>query len=94
MAHDLDITRPYYDLDKSREYLSAGGRPDRFEFTAVTWNSPFLVPSTEVVRAMLKKIGVTMNIDVLNTGPATESFFHAQKYPLFITQWSRYPEPD
>ena len=94
LAHDPDVARPYYDLDKAREYLRAGGKPDGFEFTAVTWNSPFLVPSAEVVRAMLKKIGVKMEIDVLNTGPATEAFFHARQYPLYVTQWSRYPEPD
>jgi ABC-type transport system substrate-binding protein len=93
-AHNPGLPRPYYDLDKAREYLRKGGKPDGFEVAAVTWNSPILVPSTEVVRAMLKKIGVTMSIDVFNTGPATEAFFHARKYPLYITIWSRYPEPD
>ena len=93
-AHDPDVQRPHYDLDKAREYLRAGGKPEGFEFTAVTWNSPVLVPASEVVRAMLKKIGVTMNIDVLNVGSATETFFHGRKYPLYITSWSRYPEPD
>ena len=93
-AHDPDVPRPYYDPDRAREFLRAGGMPDGFEFTAVTWNSPTLVPTTEIVRVMLKKIGITMNIDVLNTGPATEAFFHARQYPLYITSWSRYPEPD
>jgi peptide/nickel transport system substrate-binding protein len=93
-AHDPDVPRPEFDLEKAREFLKAGGKPDGFEFTAVTWNSPTLVPTTEVVRAMLKKIGVTMNIDVLNVGPATEAMFHSGQYPLYITSWSRYPEPD
>jgi peptide/nickel transport system substrate-binding protein len=93
-AHDPEVARPEYDLEKAKEYLRAGGKPDGFEFTAVTWNSPTLVPTTEVVRAMLKKIGVTMNIDVLNVGPATEAMFHSGLYPLYITSWSRYPEPD
>ena len=53
-----------------------------------------LGPSAEVVRAMLKKIGIRMDIDVLSSGPATERFNHGQEYPLFITSWSRYPEPD
>ena len=43
---------------------------------------------------MLKKIGIKMNIDVLSGGPATERFFHGKEYPLYITTWSRYPEPD
>lgn len=93
-AHDPDVERPYYDPGKARAFLRAGGKPEGFEFTAITWNSPVLVPTAEIVRAMLKKIGVTMNIDVLNTGSATENFFHGRLYPLYITSWSRYPEPD
>ncbi len=93
-AHDPDVARPFYDPEKAREFLRAGGKPDGFEFTAVTWNSPVLMPSAEIVRAMLKKIGVTMNIEVLNTASATEDFFHGRLYPMYLTSWSRYPEPD
>jgi peptide/nickel transport system substrate-binding protein len=93
-AHNPDVERPYYDLDKAREYLRAGGKPDGFEFTVVTWNHPMIATSAEVVRDMLKKIGVTMNIEVFNAKSATEAFFHARKYPMFMSQWSRYPEPD
>jgi len=93
-AHDPNVDRPVYDPERARELLSEGGQPDGFEFTAVTWNSPTLVPTSSIIREMLKKIGVKMNIDVLQTGPATEAFFHARQYPLYITSWSRYPEPD
>ncbi len=93
-AHDPDVPRPYYDPDKAREYLVKAGKPDGFEFTAMTWTSPVLIPTTEVIRAMLKKIGVVMNIEVFSVGVATEGFFHGRKFPLYITGWSRYPEPD
>ena len=93
-AHDPDVPRPYYDPDKAREYLAKAGKPDGFEFTAMTWTSPVLIPTTEVIRAMLKKIGVVMNIEVFSVGVATEGFFHGRKFPLYITGWSRYPEPD
>ena len=43
---------------------------------------------------MLKKVGITMEIEVLNAGPATENFFHGRQYPMYLTSWSRYPEPD
>ena len=92
-AHAPDVQRPTYAPDKAREFLRRSGVQD-VEFTAVTNNSPVLVPTAEIVRAMLKDIGITMNIDVLNTGAATESFFHGQKYGLYVTSWSRYPEPD
>ena len=93
-AHDADVKRPYYDPDKALEYLGRAGRSEGFEFTAVTNNSPVSIPSAEIIRAMLKKIGIKMNIDVLSGGPATERFFHGKEYPLYITTWSRYPEPD
>ncbi len=93
-AHDPDVARPYYDPDKARDYLVKAGRPDGFEFTAVTSNSPVLIPTAEIIRVMLKKVGINMNIEVLSTGLATERFFHGREYPLYLTGWSRYPEPD
>jgi len=93
-VHEPDAERPYYDVDKARRYLEKAGRESGLEFTAVTHHNPLLVSSAEVVRAMLKKIGIHMDIDVLSSGPATERFNHGQEYPMFITSWSRYPEPD
>lgn len=92
-AHDPDVARATYDPQKSREYLAKAG-VDGFEFTAVTNNSPVLIPAAEIARAMLKKVGITMNIEVYNAGVSTERFFHQRNYPMFVTSWSRYPEPD
>ena len=93
-VHDPTVDRPYYDPVKARTYLETAGLPNGFEFTAVTTNSPTLIPTAEILRAMLKKIGIAMNIEVLNTGAATERFFHGRQYPMYLTGWSRYPEPD
>lgn len=93
-VHEPDAERPYYDVEKARRYLAKAGREGGVEFTAVTHHNPLLVSSAEVVRAMLKKIDIHMDIDVLSSGPATERFNHGQEYPMFITSWSRYPEPD
>ena len=35
-----------------------------------------------------------MNIEVLNVTSATERFFHGRAYPMYLSGWSRYPEPD
>ena len=43
---------------------------------------------------MLKKINVKMDIEVLHSTPATEMFFHNEMYPMYLTTWSRYAEPD
>lgn len=93
-AYEPSLPRPTYDPEKAREFLRKAGRPDGFEFTAVTNNSPVLVPVAEILRAMLKKVGIRMNIEVLAGGPATERFFHGRVYPMYMTTWSRYPEPD
>lgn len=93
-AHDPDVPRPYYDPDKAREFLAKPGFEEGVEFTAVTYNAAELVSTAEIIRAMLKKVGITMNIEVLTNAAATENFFHGRQYPLYITAWSRYPEPD
>ncbi len=92
-AHDDDVTRPTYDPEKARALLLAAGK-DEFTFTAVTNNSSTLILTAEVVRAMLKKVGINMEIEVMNAGVATERFFHGESYPVYLTTWSRYPEPD
>jgi ABC-type transport system substrate-binding protein len=92
-AHDPDVDRPDYDPDEARRLLMEAGVED-LEFTAVTNNSATLIQTAEIVRAMLKKVGITMDIEVLNAGVATERFFHAEAYPMYLTAWSRYPEPD
>ncbi len=92
-AHDPDVPRPTYDPDKARALLHEAG-VENFSFTAITNNSATLIPVAEIVRAMLKKVGIEMNIEVLNAGVATERFFHGEAYPVYLTSWSRYPEPD
>ena len=93
-AHAPSDARPAYDPDRSRALLREAGRTDGFEFTAVTNNNALHIPAAEIVRAMLKRVGITMDIEVLNAGVATERFFHGRQYPLYMTGWSRYPEPD
>ncbi|MEM7018942.1 MAG: ABC transporter substrate-binding protein [Pseudomonadota bacterium] len=93
-AHDPTVERPHYDLEKARAYLAKSKYADNATFTTVTNNSPTLIPSAEIIRVMLKKLGITMNIEVLHAGAATEDFFHGQQYPMYMTAWSRYPEPD
>ena len=93
-AHEPSDARPGYDPERARELLREAGRTDGFEFTAVTNNNALHIPAAEIVRAMLRRVGITMDIEVLNAGVATERFFHGRQYPLYLTGWSRYPEPD
>ena len=60
----------------------------------LTNNSPYNIQTAAVIREMLKKIQVNMEIEVLHSTPATEMFFHNEMYPMYLTTWSRYAEPD
>jgi peptide/nickel transport system substrate-binding protein len=83
-----------YDLNKAKAALAAGGKASGFELNIVTWNSPLHQQTAEIVRAQLGRVGIKANIEVLTVGPATEKFFTGKATPLFLTSWSRYPEPD
>jgi peptide/nickel transport system substrate-binding protein len=91
---DDTVPRPYYDLKKAREYLKLGGKPNGFEMDVITWDSATLIPSTELLKAMLAQVGIKVNIKVYNVGTGTEKFFHTKEAPMFSTSWSLYPEPD
>jgi peptide/nickel transport system substrate-binding protein len=83
-----------YDLKKAREALAAAGKPNGFELNIVTWNSPLHQQAAEIARAQLGRVGIKASIEVLTVGPATEKFFAGKASPVFLTSWSRYPEPD
>lgn len=86
--------RVIYDVKKAKDDLAAAGKPNAFELNIVTFNNPLLQQTAEIVRAQLGRVGIKANIEVLTVGPATEKFFAGKASPVFLTQWSRYPEPD
>lgn len=83
-----------YDLKKAKEALAAAGKPNGFELNILTWNSPLHQQTAEIVRAQLGRVVIKAQIEVLTVGPATEKFFAGKTSPVFLTSWSRYPEPD
>ncbi|HEY0421395.1 MAG TPA: ABC transporter substrate-binding protein, partial [Acetobacteraceae bacterium] len=93
-AYDPSVARPHYDPAKARDYLKKGGKPDGFTLDAITWTSQEHIPSAEIVRAQLGAIGIKLNLQVYNVSVATEKFYGGREAPLFLTSWSRYPEPD
>lgn len=88
-----DLYLPY-SVEKAKEALAAGGKPDGFELDILTWNVPTHQRTAEIVRAQLGLVGIKANIEVLTVGPATEKFFSGKQTAMFLTSWSRYPEPD
>jgi len=93
-AHDATVPRPKFDLAKARDYLKKAGKPNGFAFEGITWSNPTHPQSAEIVKAQLSAIGIDMKITVQSVQAATSNFFAGTAGDMFLTSWSRYPEPD
>ncbi len=93
-AYQPSSARVTYDVKKAREALAAAGKPNGFELNIVTFNNPLHQQTAEILRAQLGRVGIKANIEVLTVAASTEKFFAGKSTPLFLTSWSRYPEPD
>ena len=93
-AYDPTVPRPSYNVAKAREYLKLGGKPNGFEMDVDLWPSEVNTPTAEIVRAQLAAIGIKVNLKVYEVTVATEKFYYGGDAPLYVTSWSRYPEPD
>ena len=93
-AYDPTVARPTYDVAKARDYLKAGGKPGGFEIDAILWPSDTNTATAEIVRAQLGAVGIKLNLKVFEVTVATEKFYYGGEAPLYLTSWSRYPEPD
>jgi len=61
---ELDHTY-YYDLDKAKQLITEAGYPDGFEFDLIVRHA-HLFPVAELLQEDLAKIGVTMNIQIVD----------------------------
>lgn len=93
-AHDPTVPRPSYNVAKAREHLALGGKPNGFELDAVLWPSEINTPQAEIVRAQLAAIGIKLSFKVYEVTVATEKFFYGNDAGIYLTSWSRYPEPE
>jgi ABC-type transport system substrate-binding protein len=93
-AHDPTVPRPTYSVAKAKEYLAKGGKPGGFEMDVVMWRSETHTPTAEIIRAQLAAVGIKVNFKVYETTVATEKFYYGSDAPVFLTSWSRYPEPE
>lgn len=93
-VHQPSKARAAYDLKKAKEALAAAGKPNGFEVSIMTWNSPNLQQTAEIVRAQLSRVGIKASIEILTVGSSAEKMWGAKDHPLMLTSWSRYPEPD
>lgn len=93
-AYDPTVSRPSYNVAKAKEYLAKGGKPNGFEMDAIIWPSETNTPMAEIIRAQLAAVGIKINLKVYEVTVATEKFNYGGEAPIYLTSWSRYPEPD
>ncbi len=92
-VYDNTVTRPTYDVAKAKDFLKQGGMPAGFTIDMLTWGTNFTL-AAQVVQAQLAEIGVTVNVKIFDVSTATNNVFTGGQAPLFLSSWSRYPEPD
>jgi len=93
-AFDPSVPRPTYNPAKAKELLAAGGMPNGFEMDAICWPSEANTAFTQIIRAQCAAVGIKLNLQNSDVSVATEKFYGGGGAPLFISSWSRYPEPD
>jgi len=93
-AYDPDVERPYYDPEKAREFLKKSGYPEGIKVDVDTWNLPTLMQTAEMYQAQLAEIGIDIELHVFDVGTASQKMWSTREFPVFLTSWSHYPEPD
>ena len=76
------------DPEKAKELLAEAGLPDGFEFTLDIRSQPLMQAQAEAIQEALKKIGVTVNLNVIETSVYYETIgTPSQQHDAAITGW-------
>ncbi|MFB7249274.1 ABC transporter substrate-binding protein [Microbacterium sp. NPDC056234] len=76
------------DPEKAKELLAEAGLEDGFEFTLDIRSQPLMQAQAESIQEALKKIGVTVNLNVIDTSIYYETIgTPAQQHDAAITGW-------
>jgi peptide/nickel transport system substrate-binding protein len=81
--------RPRFDLNKAKEFLRAGGKPDGFEMEVLTYTAPAINQQTEIYQEQWAKIGIKTKVTTQEVSTAVTTFFGpgTQTFPLMSTSW-------
>jgi peptide/nickel transport system substrate-binding protein len=81
-----------YNPEKARKLLAEAGYPDGFSTTLYTWNATYMTKPAQVVQAMLKEIGVNVDLQALEMA---QYFNRAYRFDydmaLHVTDYSADP---
>jgi len=81
------------DLAKAKEKLAEGGQPNGFKFVVNIVNTPVALKMAQIVQDNLKKVGIEMDIALLEVGAWIEKR-KAGQFDGSEALWSGRPDPD
>jgi len=92
-AYDSSIPPIKRDLDKAKQLLAAGGKPDGFSFTLMQTNTPINIQTAEALKAQLAEAKIMMEIQVVD-GAQQQSDGNNRNFDMTSYDWSGRPDPD
>ncbi|HEX6989891.1 MAG TPA: ABC transporter substrate-binding protein [Bacillota bacterium] len=92
VGYNSDLPRFEYDPERARQLLAEAGYPDGFSIRMVVPNiDRFITPAT-VFQQDMAQIGINVEMDILDTGAALETFGQGQA-PIFTFSRTHNPVP-
>lgn len=94
-TNDFDGVDPYpYDMEKAKALLTEAGYPTGFETTIkVPSNYQTHIDTAQVIADMLSKVGVTLNIELVEWGQWLEQVYTNRDYETTIVALTGKPDP-
>jgi len=81
-----------HDEEKAKELLAEAGYPDGFSFKTITQENATYQKPAEVLQGQLRKVGINMEIEVLERGTFNDQM-HASNFDMLVGHWTT-PIPD
>ena len=81
-----------YDPERAKELLAEAGYPDGFTVKTITQENATYQKPTEVLQGQLRKVGINMEIEVLERGVFNDQM-HASNFEILVGHWTT-PIPD
>jgi ABC-type transport system substrate-binding protein len=87
-AYDPNLKWYEYDPAKAKEALAQAGKPDGFSFTAALYNESAR-QEAELIQAQLRRVGIEMQLDILDLATFTERY---RRKALYDAGFTGHPE--